>query len=105
MNELKKQVEKGAFDELLYSVLQRVQINFIFIDDVRILCLSCNIKRSKTTAKLPENSWSVDLSAFKCVICDVIAYTVTFFCVAQHDSGARNDSVTVYNKKYPDNAI
>jgi hypothetical protein len=26
LNELKKQVEKGAFDELLYSVLQRVQI-------------------------------------------------------------------------------
>jgi hypothetical protein len=33
------------------------------------------------------------------------AYTVTDFCVAQHESAARNDSVTVYNKKYPDNAI
>jgi hypothetical protein len=85
-----------------------MQINFIFFifnDSVRILCLSCNIKRSKTTAKLSENSWSVDLSAFKCVICDVNAYTVTDFCVAQHESDARNDSVTVYSKKYPDNAI
>jgi hypothetical protein len=27
------------------------------------------------------------------------------FCVAQHKSGARNDSVTVYNKTYQDNAI
>ena len=55
-NELKKQVEKGAFGELFYSVSQRVQINVIFIDNVPILCLSCNIKKSKTTAKLSENS-------------------------------------------------
>ena len=48
---------------------------------------------------------SVDLSVLKCVICDVNAYTVTVFYVAQHESGARNDSVTVNNKKYPDNAI
>ena len=33
------------------------------------------------------------------------AYTVADFCVDQHESGARNDSVPVYNKKYPDNAI
>jgi hypothetical protein len=46
LNELKKQVEKGTFDELFYSVSQRVQINFIFIDNVPILCLSCNIKNN-----------------------------------------------------------
>ena len=40
---------------------------------------------------------SVDLIVLKCVICDVNAYTVTVFCVAQHESGARNDSVTVYS--------
>jgi hypothetical protein len=42
---------------------------------------------------------SVDLIVLKCVICDVNAYTVTVFCVAQHESGARNDSVTVYSKR------
>ena len=34
----------------------RVQINFIFNDNVPILCLSCNIKKSKTPAKLSENN-------------------------------------------------
>ena len=38
--------------------MQPVQINFIFNDNVHILCLSCNIKKSKTTAKLSENSWN-----------------------------------------------
>ena len=38
------------------AVLQRVQINFIFNDNVCILCLSCNIKKSKTTAKFSDNS-------------------------------------------------
>jgi hypothetical protein len=32
-----------------------VQINFICNDNVHILCLSCNIERSKTAAKLCEN--------------------------------------------------
>jgi hypothetical protein len=44
---------------MLYRVQQmekRVNINFIFNDNVRILCLSCNIKKSKTTAKLSEKS-------------------------------------------------
>jgi hypothetical protein len=34
------------------------QINFIFNDNVGKLCLSCNIKESKTTAKLFDNSWN-----------------------------------------------
>ena len=33
-------------------------IIFIFNDNVRILWLSCNIKKSKTTAKLSENNWN-----------------------------------------------
>jgi hypothetical protein len=45
-----------------------------------------------------EYNYNQDNGAFKCVICDLIAYTVTVFCVAQHESGARNDSVTVYSK-------
>ena len=35
-----------------------MQINFIFNDNVRIFYLSCNIKKSKTTAKLSEKSWN-----------------------------------------------
>ena len=31
--------------ELFRPVLQRVQMNFIFNDNVRILCLSCNVKK------------------------------------------------------------
>jgi len=41
--------------ELFYHVLQRVQIDLMFNDDVRILCLSRNIKKSKATAKLYGN--------------------------------------------------
>ena len=37
--------------ELLCPVSQRVQMNYMFSNNVRILCLSCNIKKSKTTAK------------------------------------------------------
>ena len=32
--------------------------NFMFNDNVPILCLSCNVKKSKPTAKLSENSWN-----------------------------------------------
>jgi hypothetical protein len=31
--------------ELFRPVSQRVQVNFIFNDNVRILCLSCNVKK------------------------------------------------------------
>ena len=31
-------------------------MNLISTDNVVILCLSCNVKKSKTTAKLSENS-------------------------------------------------
>ena len=34
------------------------QINFIFKDNVRILCLSGQIKKSKITAKVSKNSWN-----------------------------------------------
>ena len=42
---LQKQAEQRAFGKLFRSVLQRVQMNFIFNDNVRILCLSCNVKK------------------------------------------------------------
>jgi hypothetical protein len=34
-----------AYGELFRPVSQRVQMNFIFNDNVRILCLSCNVKK------------------------------------------------------------
>ena len=43
--ELYKQAEQRAFGELFRPVSQRVQINFIFNDNVRILCLSCNVEK------------------------------------------------------------
>ena len=55
---IKKQERIWALGELFYPVSHRVQINLIFKDNVHILCLSWNIKKSKTTAKLSENSWN-----------------------------------------------
>ena len=43
--ELQKRAEQRAFGELFRPVSQRVQINLIFTDNVRILCLSCNVKK------------------------------------------------------------
>ena len=43
--ELQKQAEQRALCELFMPVSQRVQMNFIFTDNVRILCLSCNVKK------------------------------------------------------------
>ena len=43
--ELQKQAEQRAFGELFMPVSQRVQKNYIFNDNVRILCLSCNVKK------------------------------------------------------------
>ena len=43
--ELQKQAEQRAYGKLFRPVSQRVQMNFIFNDNVRILCLSCNVKK------------------------------------------------------------
>jgi hypothetical protein len=64
-----------------FWVLIKVQINFIFSENERMLCLSCNIKKLKTTAKLFETR--VILIVFNGVICDVSTYTVTIlFCLS-----------------------
>ena len=47
--------EKSGVQRAFLPVSQRFQINVIFTDNVRILCLSCKVKKSKTTANLPEN--------------------------------------------------
>ena len=59
-----------------------MQIKFKFKNNVRILCLFCNIKKSKTTDKSSENS--IVLIVFIGVICDYI------ISVALHESGTRN---------------
>jgi hypothetical protein len=51
---------------------QWVQINYIFTDNVRILCLSCNVKKSKTTAKLSVNSWNKLSNCFEWTLCDKV---------------------------------
>ena len=48
--------EKQALGKMFWPVSQRVQINFIFTDDVRIICFYCNIKKSRRTAKLSEKA-------------------------------------------------
>ena len=45
LHELQKQAEQRAFRELFMSVSQRVQMNFMFNDNVLILCLSCNVNK------------------------------------------------------------
>ena len=50
--ELQKQAEQRALGELFRSVSQRVQMDFIFNDNVRILCLSCNVKKSENLSDL-----------------------------------------------------
>ena len=58
-----------SYCELFYPVSLWVQMNFIFFDNVRILCLSCP-KRSET---------SDVLVAFYGALYDVRAYTVVHF--------------------------
>jgi hypothetical protein len=66
--------------------------------------MSCNIKRSKTTAKLSENSWNKRRSKrfHRRHLWRQWLYCYPFLSVAQHESGTRKAifwSVTVYNKK------
>ena len=52
--ELQKQAEQRAFGELFRPDSQRVQMNFIFNDNVRILCLSCNVKKVGKLVKIKQ---------------------------------------------------
>jgi hypothetical protein len=103
----KKERPRRAF----WPVSQRFQINVIFTDNVCILCLSCNVKKSKTTANLPENirnkrhsnrlPWMVSSITIALIL-------VQFLYVALHESGTRKTIfwwVVVCKKKYPVSAI
>ena len=72
-----------------------VQINFIFNDNVCIVCLSCNIKKYKTPAKLSGNNWNKRRSNWFHGVIRVWFVTQTlilllFLSVALHASGTRN---------------
>ena len=43
-------------DEFFLPVSQRVEMNYIFSDNVRILYLSCYVKSTKETVKLSKKS-------------------------------------------------
>ena len=45
-----------SFDEFFLPVSQRVEMNYIFSDNVRILYLSCYFKCPKETVKLSKKS-------------------------------------------------
>ena len=99
--ELQKQVES----ELFCPVLQRVQMNYIFFDNVRILYLFCNVKKPKTTAKqykksrkkCHSNLFFFNISSVKSTL-----ILLPFLTITQRESGIRKAiswSVTLYNKK------
>ena len=83
--QLQKQVEKLAFDKLLQPDLQRVQINFIFTDNVHILCLFCNTKMPNTTTKFYEKEQKQAL--FHSFLCHVVLCCCRFLPFAVHESG------------------
>ena len=65
--DLQKQAKQRAFGELFRPVSQRVQINFIFNDNVRILCLSCNVKKVGKLVRFKQRQKQVSFLAFhKC---------------------------------------
>ena len=77
--------KKQALGKIFWPVSQRVQINFIFTDDVRIMCFYCNIKKSRRTAKLSEKSRNKH--DYDGVFYHVRTYTVPFLAVALNESG------------------
>ena len=77
LHKLQKQVEKQAFVELFCPISQWVQINYIFSNNVHILCLSYHIKKTKTTAKLTRKNRNKLILIFDCVLCKSLSYTVT----------------------------
>ena len=62
-----------TFDELICPVSQRVQRIFIFVDNLRILYLSCTIKNLKQLPScLKRSETTVVLFVFDGVLCEKI---------------------------------
>ena len=101
LHKLHKQVEKQAFVELFCPISQWVQINYIFSNNVHILCLSYHIRKTKTTAKLTRKNRNKFFSFLIVSSVKASLILLPFRTVALHESGTRKTiswSVTVYNK-------
>ena len=99
---LKKWIEERAFGDLSSPVSQRVQLNFTFSSNVRILCLSCNVKNSKTTAKLSKRSRSKRRCNRFLMVSSEKYVLLLFLAFALQESGTRKAiswSVAVYKKQ------
>ena len=69
--QLQKQVEKWAFGKHFWPVWQWVQINYIFINNIHILCLFCNVKKFKL---LPNCLKRAETNIIVIVFSDVLNY-------------------------------
>jgi hypothetical protein len=75
-----------SFDEFFLPVSQRVEMNYIFSDNVRILYLSCYFKCPKETVKLSKKSRNKRCSyrlfflSCTCTIRVVTLYWPDIFC-------------------------
>jgi len=69
-----------------------MQINLIFNDNVHILCLSCNIKKSNTTSKLTKDKLKQASLKLFSIVSSVTSMCMLkqFLTVAQHQSGTIN---------------
>jgi hypothetical protein len=101
-----------SFDEFFFPVSQRVEINYIFSDNIRILFLSWYVKSPKETVKLSKKSRNkrrsyrfLIVSSVKSALISINAVTVSY----GRSTWIRYQktiswSITTYNKKYPVNA-
>ena len=93
-----KRVEKWVFCQLFWPVSQRLQIKFIFSHNALILCLSCNVKKSKQKPNYPKRAeTSIVLIIFNGVLYHICTYTesVSHCCSTWK---AISWSVSVYSK-------
>ena len=73
-------VRKESLWQAFLAFSQQVQMNYTFTDYVHILCPSCNLKKSKTTAKFYSKEQKQDhlMSSLHC-----------FLLFSLHESGTR----------------
>ena len=72
--ELDKQAEMRALCKIFVPVLQRVQMNFIISDIVRIVCLSFIILQCHQRKLSKKRRSKCSYKCFYCVLCEVRAF-------------------------------
>jgi hypothetical protein len=81
--------------ELFCPLSQRVQINYIFSDNVRMLCLSCNVKKLKANCqKIAETI--VVLIVYNGVFFDVRVYIAQIEPLHLHDKKFKNHQLIFF---------